>query len=246
VTSRLRYVSVLARQEGSPTMRKIWRGVYGSDYPEAAEPFGFSTVTEHRILASDLVVAAGGTLVDVGCGRGGPGMWIAQQVRPKRFFGIDVDAGAVAAARRRRAGFQMTGIAEFYVGSSEDTRLAGVSVDGVVSVDVFWMVDKNAAVGEMARIIRPGGRLAFTTWEPEGAFRYESLLVEHGFSVVRCEEPDRWRERQSAVYDRILDSAEALQAELGPEAAGVLTDEASRFGPALNEWRRLIVTAELL
>ena len=32
----------------APTLRRIWRGAYGRDYPEEADPFGFVTVTDLR------------------------------------------------------------------------------------------------------------------------------------------------------------------------------------------------------
>lgn len=38
----------------SPTMRHIWRKVYGEDYPEEVDPFSFVTVTDLRRIAREL------------------------------------------------------------------------------------------------------------------------------------------------------------------------------------------------
>ena len=82
----------------SAVRARIWRQVYGPEYPSWADPFSYVSVTELRRFAQELQPARGQRLVDVGCGRGGPGLWVAA-VTGARLIGIDVDEPALAAAR---------------------------------------------------------------------------------------------------------------------------------------------------
>ena len=56
----------------SATLRRIWRDAYGDEYPEEASPNGFIPRSILRRLADELRVGPGETLVDLGCGHGGP------------------------------------------------------------------------------------------------------------------------------------------------------------------------------
>ena len=113
----------------------------------------------------------------------------------------------------------------------------------MLSVDALWMVwDKPAAVREMARILEPGGRLALTTWEP-AYLDHRALLESVGFDVLVREETPDWLSRQTAVYDGILAARGQLAAELGPEAAEVLVDEARETPSLLPDSPRILVAA---
>jgi ubiquinone/menaquinone biosynthesis C-methylase UbiE len=99
------------------------------------------------------------------CGRGGPGLWVAADCNT-RLIGVDLAETAVTAARSRaqRAGFRDR--ATFHVGTFEDSGLNQASIDAAMSVDsLLFARDKAAAIGEFARVLRPGGRLVVTTWD---------------------------------------------------------------------------------
>jgi hypothetical protein len=64
-------------QPSSPTLRAIWEHVYGDDYPADAQPFSFVTLGELAQIVREVHVGPGETVVDLACGRGGPGLWIA-------------------------------------------------------------------------------------------------------------------------------------------------------------------------
>jgi SAM-dependent methyltransferase len=51
-----------------------------------------------------------------------------------------------------------------------DTGLPGGSADTILCVDAFHFASSiTAAADERARLLRPGGKLVITTWEPAGA-----------------------------------------------------------------------------
>jgi SAM-dependent methyltransferase len=115
---------------------------------------GYITRSELREMVCALHVGAGQKIADLGCGRGGPGQWIAG-VTGAALVGIDFSAVALEQARARA---RRLGIASSYQsGSFDATGLDPASVDGALSIDVIWAIpDKQAGFDETARILRPG------------------------------------------------------------------------------------------
>ena len=238
----------------SPTFRDIFRVVYGSDYPEEADPFSFVTLTDLRNIASNLNVGPEKTIVDLACGRGGPGLWVARETGAA-LLGFDASKVGIEAAKQRASSFGLANRAKFRVRDAAETGLSETSVDGVMSVDAFWLFpDKARVAAEVARILRPGGGFVFTTWEFEitpvqqagwapQLSDHTDLLRDAGFLVATYEETPDWRRRQLAVYDAWLTNESALIAELGDEAASDLLDEARDMPALLERSRRVMVTA---
>jgi ubiquinone/menaquinone biosynthesis C-methylase UbiE len=110
---------------------------------------------------AERLVEPGARVLDVGCGTGRLARWIAEQVGPKgSVVGIDPLAERIAIARRNAA----PGIS-FEVGQAEDlSGFADASFDVVCMSAVFhWIENKPKALGEVRRVLRPGGLLGVTT-----------------------------------------------------------------------------------
>jgi SAM-dependent methyltransferase len=91
-------------------------------------------------------------VVDVGCGDGRFCRMLAE--RGARTVGVDPTGELIAEARLRQLG----GV--FHVAGGEALPLADASVDLVVCyVALVDIPDYRAAIREMARVLRPGGRL---------------------------------------------------------------------------------------
>lgn len=106
-------------------------------------------------------IKSGETVVDLGSGGGLDVFLAAKQVGPEgRAIGIDMTEDMVKLARKNAAkgGYDN---AEFHLAPIENMPLESGTVDCVISNCVLNLVaDKDAALKEIYRILKPGGRLA--------------------------------------------------------------------------------------
>jgi ubiquinone/menaquinone biosynthesis C-methylase UbiE len=228
--------ALYARHADSPTHRTIFREVYGADYPEEAVPFSYITMTLLRRMAQALAVGPGATLIDLGCGRGGPSLWVARETGAS-LVGVDLSSVAVEHAARRPTEFGVEGRARFEVGDLTALRFADGTFDAAMSVDVLWTVpNRLAALSEVARIVKPGARFVFTNWDrdlappgtPPPVNDHRPLLREAGFAIETYEDIPEAELQRRAIYERYVASQEALEHEMGAEAARALQFEARR------------------
>ena len=114
----------------------------------------------YRRLAQDITQAApqGATVLDIGTG---PGVLLAElaQLRPDlQLTGIDLSANMITAARRNLTPHAARATAQ--VGDVTNLPIADRSVDLVVSsFSLHHWDNPQAAVPELARVLRPGGRI---------------------------------------------------------------------------------------
>lgn len=116
------------------------------------------------------------------------------------FTGIDASENQIAAARRLAA---EAGLAiDYRVRPAEDTGLDAHSFDAVTACQCFWYFDKPKALAEIARVLKPAGKLAILSmaWLPgesEIAQRSEELVLKYnpdwtggGFVRTAPKEPE--------------------------------------------------------
>jgi ubiquinone/menaquinone biosynthesis C-methylase UbiE len=206
----------------SPTEERVWRAVFGDEYPEGVDPYSFVTRSELERFADEVRVGPGKVLVDIGCGRGGAGLWVAAATGAD-LVGIDIAETALSAARVRAAAMGRTN-ATFRRGEFESTELDDASADAVMSVDaLLFTPSKAAALVELRRILGPGRRLVLTSWDyhsqpvgrPPQVADHRPLAEAAGFHVVAYETTENWRERSEQIGQALLDAVAELAAESG-------------------------------
>jgi arsenite methyltransferase len=103
----------------------------------------------------------GETVLDLGCGGGLDTLLAARAVGPRgRAIGIDMTEDMVALARRNAATGNYANVT-FHHAPIEALPIESDSVDCVISNCVLNLVeDKDAALAEVFRVLKPGGRLA--------------------------------------------------------------------------------------
>jgi ubiquinone/menaquinone biosynthesis C-methylase UbiE len=112
----------------------------------------------------------GASALDVGCGTGSDALALAGIVGPGgRVLGVDKSEAMVEEARRRArdAGAPV----EFRVGEATDLPLPAQSFDAARAERVLvHLGDPARALGEMSRVVRPGGRVVVTEPDMETYF----------------------------------------------------------------------------
>jgi SAM-dependent methyltransferase len=130
--------------------------------------------------------ASGLRWIDVGCGNGAFTELLAERCRPAEIQGIDPSEAQLAFARARHS----AGIAHFRQGDAMALPFADNSFDAaVMALVIFFVPEPAAGVAEMARVVRPGGRISSYAWDIEGGgFPAEPVLAELralGFPPIR-------------------------------------------------------------
>jgi SAM-dependent methyltransferase len=116
-------------------------------------------VLRRRRLVREAVAAGPGKQVlDVGCG---PGFYVAElleEVGPTgSVTGVDLSPQTLDLARRRTAGAANV---QLHLGDATALPVGDAAFDIALSVQVLeYVADVDAALGELHRVLRPGGRL---------------------------------------------------------------------------------------
>jgi ubiquinone/menaquinone biosynthesis C-methylase UbiE/DNA-binding transcriptional ArsR family regulator len=123
-----------------------------------AELFGADL--ERRFLPA--LLPAETTVLDLGCGTGRLVETFAPFVR--RVIGVDASSAMVEAARTRLAGL---GNVELHQAQLQQLPLTERSVDvALVVLVLHYVASPAAALSEVARVLRPGGRLLLVDMQP--------------------------------------------------------------------------------
>jgi SAM-dependent methyltransferase len=127
----------------------------------------------NRLVLAEISPRPGETVLEVGFGGGG---LIAQLLeRGAGVVGADVSAAMAGRARRR-----FGGRARILEASVEALPLAAASVDKAASVNnIYFWPDPQAAMAELARVVRPGGLLAIAFEPPDELAKWPGHR--HGF-----------------------------------------------------------------
>jgi SAM-dependent methyltransferase len=125
-----------------------------------ADAFGALTSQTADALLDAAHVTAGTRLLDVACGPGF--MASAAASRGAQVTGLDFSPAMIAAAQRRHG----SSVA-FRDGDAEALPFEDASFDAVVmNFGMLHLARPEAAIVEALRVLRPGGRYAFTVWAP--------------------------------------------------------------------------------
>jgi ubiquinone/menaquinone biosynthesis C-methylase UbiE len=114
-----------------------------------------------HLQPSDLAV---GRALEIGCGRGGFACWLARQSpRPACLVAADFSSSAVAMGRDFASRRGLQGV-EWMQASIQALPFASASFETVISMETIEHVpDPPCAVRELARVLKPGGRLFLST-----------------------------------------------------------------------------------
>ncbi len=181
-------------------IQAAWASPIGSMLYDNAQAISRRLFTAWAQPTEWLNIPPGGTALDVGCGPGSVTALLARAAGPGGLaLGVDISEPMLARAVRAEARPQIG----FLRADAQQLPLRDETVDAVVSIAVLQLIPNPvAALAEMARVLRPGGRLAvmvptagraagFWRMLPNtGAYVFEEdelgdILEDHGFISVR-------------------------------------------------------------
>jgi len=151
-------------------------------------------------------------VVDVGCGTGAAARYAAEVVGTSgRVTGIDVNAGMIEVARTLTAA-QGAPI-DWQVANATQLPLDDHSVDVVLCAQTLqFLPEKQLALAEMQRVIKPNGRIAISLWCDIADNPYFDALVG---AVARHIGPETAAGLQSALALTGADEIHTLLKEAG-------------------------------
>lgn len=177
-------------------------------------------------LAEQAGIAAGSSGVDLCCCNGAGMRALVRFREVAHMTGVDATERVVERGRQRTKQEGLSDRIEFVVSDATDSGLPDASADFVWGEDAWCYVeDKGHLIAEAARLVRPGGTIAFTDWisgpEPmtdEEAERYlrfmkfpnilsiddyRGLLEEHGGRVEMAEDSGRFASHVDLYLDML-------------------------------------------
>jgi SAM-dependent methyltransferase len=127
-------------------------------------PLEMATTPTAALLVKFAGVRAGQQVLDVACGTGVVSVTAARL--GAKVTGLDLTPELL---ERARANAQTAGVAiDFHEGDVEKLSFADAAFDVVLSQFGHIFAPRPAlAIGEMLRVLKPGGTIAFSTWPPE-------------------------------------------------------------------------------
>jgi len=132
-------------------------------------PFGQTMLDAARLQPGEVVL-------DVGCGHGTSTLEAAERVAPSgQVVGVDISAAMLAPARQRVAAAGLDNV-ELLQADAQLHAFEAASFDAVISrFGMMFFEDPQAAFGNLAHALRPGGRLVFAC--PQEPLKSEWVAV---------------------------------------------------------------------
>jgi ubiquinone/menaquinone biosynthesis C-methylase UbiE len=175
----------------------------------------------------------GEDVLDVCCGSGASALVAAEKVdHDGSVLGVDLSENLLVLARAKASARRLENV-HFRLGDMLDLQLPASRFDAVVCVfGVFFATDMTAAVRSLWHVVRPGGKLAVTTWGPH----FFEPATTAFWNSIRDVRPDLYKGFNP--WDRICDppALRALLRDGGVEQADILAEPGEHPVPSPDAW----------
>ncbi|RKT83495.1 Ubiquinone/menaquinone biosynthesis C-methylase UbiE [Saccharopolyspora antimicrobica] len=205
---------------------RAWDGNQGDFWTSRADRFNEGVAAYQDDLLDAARIDRAAKVLDIGCGSGQTTRDVARRAVDGSVLGVDLSSSMIELARGLAAREELSNVAFEQVDAQvHDFPEAHFDV-AISRHGVMFFGDPVAAFANIARAVRPGGRLALLTWQPaeriEWMIKFRTLLAagrdlplppSTGPSPLSLSEPDVVRELLSTTgFDdvRLHDLAEPM------------------------------------
>ena len=143
-----------------------WEGEEGAHWVREAERYDAMNRAFGEAMLDAADLQPGERVLDIGCGNGATTIEAAKRVRPDgAALGVDLSPNMLTLARERAEAAEASE-AEFLQADAQVHPFGEDQRDVVVSrFGVMFFDDPHAAFANIARALRPGGRMVFVAWQ---------------------------------------------------------------------------------
>lgn len=165
-------------------MQEAWDGDEGDHWADHADHYDAASVRVMSAYVPAIGVGPAERVLDVGCGAGGLALDLAAQCPEGGVVGVDLSSRMLEVAAKRAAARGLSNT-EFVQADAQVHAFSPESFDVAVSAfGVMFFDDPVAAFANIARALKPGGRVCFAAWR--GLAEQEWLLgLRNAFAMGR-------------------------------------------------------------
>jgi SAM-dependent methyltransferase len=200
---------------------RAWNGAVGNHWASHHERYDTLVSGLNAALFDAAAITAGERVLDVGCGAGATTRIAGRLAAHGHAVGVDISAPLLDLARATTTAEGVTNVAyEFADAQTHPFPPAGYDVL-ISRGGVMFFADHVAAFRNLARSLRPGGRLAFVCPQPAG--------------------PEVEESRALSLFGQLLDEPDA--ATVAVQAAMASLSDPARIREVLHGWDDVTVAA---
>jgi ubiquinone/menaquinone biosynthesis C-methylase UbiE len=143
-----------------------WNGDSGQRWADEADRRDRVLAPVAEVLLEATKLRPGEHVLDLGCGCATTTLAAARAVEPDgAVCGIDLSARMLDIARRRRDDAGLANV-EFVQGDAQTQEFSPIFDAAISRFGTMFFADPTAAFVNIARALRPSGRLCLATWQP--------------------------------------------------------------------------------
>jgi SAM-dependent methyltransferase len=147
-------------------MAAAWDGAEGAHWAEHAERYESICPGMQEALLASVALRPHDDVLDIGCGTGSSTRDAARIASAGTVVGIDLSGRMLERARATTAAEGLANV-RFVQGDAQVHPFPAAAFDAAISsFGAMFFADPVAAFGNIARAVRPGGRLALLGWRP--------------------------------------------------------------------------------